>query len=147
MSESFPLRPDLEWYDTMIARYGDAAPAIEHLQFRRGLQIHVETLYAQLHDLGLLRHVDIVSIVTRNAGFHVIDARYADGLSESDRAALDFALEGTRANFAESCEHCGKPGVIVAKTGMEALLENPGVVLGDRLLCHECDRSWSGRDD
>lgn len=146
MSESFPLRPDADWYDAMIARYADAVPAVEHLQIRCGIQAIVEHLFEQLQELGLLYAVDIRSVVTRNAGFVVMDARYLDGLSDTDRAALDFALEGTRGYFAEACEHCGKPGEIVAKTGMEALLDDPDAVLGDRLLCHECYESWRAHD-
>jgi hypothetical protein len=147
MSESFPLSPDSDWYDALVARYGDAVPAIENLRIRSGLQVHVAHLFEQLKDLGLLRHVDILSVVTRNAGFVVIDARYVDSLSEVEIAALDFALEGTRAYFAESCEHCGKLGEIIAKAGLEALLDDPDAVIGDRLLCHECYKSWCHRDD
>lgn len=147
MTDSFPLRPDAVWYNAMRDRYGNTVPAIERMQLRRGLQIYVGDMYAQLYDLDLLRHVDIVSIVTRNAGFVVIDARYHAGLYDDERIALDFALEhhGERLNGA--CEHCGKSGEIVAKTGMEVLLDDPDVELGDRFLCMECYESWSGRDD
>ncbi|WP_142627987.1 hypothetical protein [Rhizobium sp. P007] len=146
MPDQFPLRPDADWYDAMIARYADALPAVDHLQIRRGLHAHVAHLFEQLHDLGLLYAVDIKSIVTRNAGFIVIDARYADGLSDSDRAALDFALDGIRGDLTEACEHCGKPGEIIAKTGLEACLADPDVELGDRLLCMECYESWRSHD-
>lgn len=148
MSEDrFPLRPDDIWYDAMRARYGDVVPDIERLQIRRGLQQHVGDMYAQLYDLDLLRHVDIMSIVTRNAGFVVIDARYHAGLFDDERIALDFGLEHHSERLNESCEHCGKPGEVVAKAGMEALLEDPDAVLGDRFLCAECYESRSGPHD
>lgn len=146
MSDRFPIRPDDIWYSSMRERYGNAVPGIDQLQIRRGLQIHVGDMYAQLYDLDLLRHVDILSIVTRNAGFTVIDARYHEGLYEDDRIALDFGLERYSERLNESCEHCGKPGEIVAKTGMEALLDDPDAVLGDRFLCTECYESWSRHD-
>ncbi len=147
MSDRFPLRPDADWYSAMRARYGKLVPDIVHLQIRRGLQDIVGDMYAQLHDLELLRHVDIVSIVTRNAGFVVLDARYHAGLFEDDRIALDFALERHSERLNAACEHCGRLGEIVAKTGLEAILDEPDAVLGDRLLCTECYESWSGRHD
>jgi len=147
MTDSFSLRPDAVWYDAMRDRYGAAVPEIESLQIRRGLQIHVGDMYAQLFDLDLLRHVDIVSVVTRNAGFVVVDARYHAGLYDDERIALDFALDRYNERLNAACEHCGMPGDIVAKTGMEALLDDQDAELGDRLLCAECYDSWSGRDD
>ena len=147
MTDRFPFRPDAVWYDAMRARYGDTVPDIERLRIRRGLQIHVGDMYAQLFDLDLLRHVDIISIVTRNAGFVVVDARYHADLYEDDLVALDFALERYSTRLNESCEHCGNPGEIVAKTGFEALLDDPDAVLGDRFLCRECYNEWSGRHD
>nr|CAD6612694.1 hypothetical protein RKHAN_02511 [Rhizobium sp. Khangiran2] len=146
MSDRFPLRPEKTWYAAMVDRYGDAVPAIDRLQIRRGLQIHVGDMYAQLDDLDLLRHVGMKGIVTRNAGFVVIDTRYHEGIFEDDRIALDFALERHNDRLNESCEHCGKPGEIIAKIGTEALLDDPDAVLGDRLLCTGCYESWSGRD-
>lgn len=147
MTDRFPLHPDAVWYEAMRERYGVAVPAIDHLQIRRGLQVVVGDMYAQLRDLDLLRHVDIKSIVTRAAGFVVIDARYHASLFEDDRIALDLGLARHSEHLNESCEHCGRPGEIVAKTGMEALLDNPDAVLGDRLLCAECYDDWSGRND
>lgn len=146
MTDRFPLRPDDIWYSAMRDRYGNAVPDVECMQIRRGLQIHVGDMYAQLYDLDLLRHVNILSIVTRNATFVVIDTHYHAGLYDDDRIALGFALEhhGERLNTA--CEHCGMPGEIIAKAGMEALLDDPYAALGDRFLCSECYESWSGRD-
>ncbi|KQV41938.1 hypothetical protein [Rhizobium sp. Root1204] len=146
MSDRFPLRPDDIWYAAMRGRYGDAVPDIDALQFRCGLQVHVGDMFEKLHALGLIDNVNILSVVTRNAGFVVIDARLADCLPEIDRAALEFALAGVRGDLSESCEHCGRPGEIVAKTGMEALLDDPDAALGDRFLCAECYNDWSHRD-
>jgi hypothetical protein len=146
MSDRFPLRPDADWYDALVARYGAAVPAPEHMQFRRGLQAIVGDLFEKLQGLGLIDKVDICSIVTRNAAFHVIDARYADSLSEVELAALDFALEDARGDLCESCEHCGRPGDVIAKRGMEALLDDPDAALGDRFLCTECYTEWRHRD-
>lgn len=147
MSEDrFPLRPDEYWYSEIVARYGEAVPDIDRLQIRRGLQSIVGDMYAQLYDFDLLRHVDIVSIVARNAGFVVVDARYHAGLYEDDRIALDFLLERHGERFNSSCEHCGQPGEIVAKAGMEVLLDDPDADLGDRLLCAECYEDWSHHD-
>lgn len=146
MSDRFPLRPDASWHAEMRARHGDAVPAIEHFQIRRGLQKIVGDMYAQLHDLDLLRHVEIHSIVTRNVGFTVIDARYHAGIFEDDRIALDFALHAHAERLNESCEHCGAAGSVIAKTGLEALLDDPDTVLGDRFLCAECYEDWSRHD-
>ncbi|OCW56253.1 hypothetical protein [Hoeflea olei] len=143
LRDRFPLRPDDIWYAAMRGRYGDAVPDVEHLQFRRGLQTAVGDMYAQLHDLGLIDKVDIRSVVTRNAGFVVVDARIADCLPDIDRAAIEFVLEGARGDLVESCEHCGRPGEIVSKVGLEALLDDPDAALGDRLLCSGCYEKWS----
>ncbi|UWU23004.1 hypothetical protein N2601_08680 [Rhizobium sp. CB3060] len=145
MSESFPLRPDENWYRDLAHRFRDAVPSIERLQFRRGLQPIVYDLFTQLSDLGVLRSVDILGIKTRNAGFTLIDARYKPELVGIFRDAADFALEGTRGRLIEACEHCGRYGEVVAKTGMEALLDDPNAILGDRFLCRECYESWSAR--
>ncbi|WP_284776593.1 hypothetical protein [Agrobacterium sp. lyk4-40-TYG-31] len=146
MSNQFPLRPDDIWYSAMRDRYGETVPDIERLQIRRGLQRHVGDMYAQLHDLDLLCHVDIISITTRNAGFIVIDTRYHSAIYEEPRIALDFALEARGQRLNAACEHCGRTGEIVAKAGLEVLLEDPDAVRGDRLLCTECYESWSGRN-
>ena len=146
MPDAFPLRPHQTWYEAMRDRYGNAVPAIEHLQFRRGLQIEVGDMFAQLHDLDLLRHVDIVSIVARNAAFTIIDARDHAGLYEDDRIALEREIERYRERLNAACEHCGRPGSVIAKTGLEALLDEPDAAIGDRLLCTGCYVSWSGRD-
>ncbi len=143
MSDRFPLRPDAVWYDSMRARYGDAVPDIERLQIRRGLQVHVGDMYEKLHALGLIDKVDIRSVVARNATFVVIDFRERDGIYEDDRIALDFLFHGTTGDLSESCEHCGRPGSVIAKAGLEALLDDPDAAIGDRFLCVECYESWS----
>lgn len=142
MTERYPLRPDAVWYDAMRDRYGAALPDIRRLEFRRGMQIHVGSLYAHLYELDLLRHVDILGIVTRSAGLTIIDARYPASLYEDDRIALDFALEVQSERLNAACEHCGRPGQIVAKTGLEVSLDNPNTMLGDRFLCVECYEDW-----
>ena len=146
MSDRFPLRPDAVWYDAMRDRYGDAVPAIDRLRIRRGLQSTAGDLYAQLRDLDLLRLVNIVSIVTLSARHVVVDALECPGINEDARIAVDFALEHYSGRLSESCEHCGKPGEFIAKIGLEALLNDPDAVLGDRLLCTQCYDDWSGRD-
>jgi len=128
MSDSFPLRPDENWYRDLVDRFGAAVPAVEHLQFRRGLQPVVFDLFTQLADLGVLPHIDIMSIETRWAGFAVIDARYKPELVGVARDAADFALGCARERLIEACEHCGRYGAIVA---------------GDRFLCAPCKASWS----
>ncbi|CUX03399.1 hypothetical protein [Agrobacterium genomosp. 2] len=148
MSEDrFPLRPDSLWYDAMRDRYGDAVPAIDHLQIRRGLQAIVEGLFDKLVDVDRFHACRVHGIVTRSAGFVVIDARFSDGATAADKRMCNRFLEHIHERLAESCEHCGKPGEIVAKAGLEALLDDPDAILGDRLLCTECYESWSGRDD
>ncbi|MDK4723107.1 hypothetical protein PH552_27515 [Rhizobium sp. CNPSo 3968] len=146
MPETFPLRPDADWYSDLVDRFGDAVPPLERLQFRRGLQPIVYDLFTQLNDLRALPHVDIMSIETRNAGFAVIDARNKPELVGVERDAADFALEGARARLIEACEHCGRYGEIIAKTGLEALLVDPEAILGDRFLCRECYESWRVHD-
>lgn len=142
MSESFPLRPDSVWYELLVARYGDAVPPLEHLQVRRGLQGIVEDLFDKLADADRFRSCRIHGIVTRNAGFVVIDARFGDRATEADKRMCNSVLERIQERLGEACEHCGKSGEIVAKTGLEALLEDPDAALGDRLLCHECYNTW-----
>lgn len=139
----FPLRPDDTWYSALRARYSSGVPDIEHLRIRRGLQNSVADMYAQLSDLDLLRHVDIRSIKTRNAGFVVIGTDYRAGIYEDDRIALDLLFEKHAEALRTACEHCGRPGSIIAKSGLEALLDHPTAVLGDRLLCTECYQDWS----
>lgn len=147
MSDRFPLRPNSDWHAALVARHGDAVPAIERLQIRRGLQSAVGDMYEKLYGLGLIDKVDILSVVTRDAAFVVIDARYHGGLYEDDRIALDFLFHGAAGDLNETCEHCGRLGEIVAKTGLEALLDDQDAALGDRFLCAECYESWSGRRD
>lgn len=147
MSESFPLRPGGDWYDTMVARYGDAMPPLEHLQIRRGLQSIVEDLFEKLADADRFRSCRVHGIDARNAGFLVIDARFSATATEADKRMCNRVLERIQERLSESCEHCGKPGEIVLKIGMEARLADPDIELGDRLLCAECYESWSGRDD
>lgn len=142
-NDSYPLRPDDACFEAMRARHGDAVPDLMHLRFRRGLQNAVAEMYAQLSDLDLLRHVDIRSITTRNAGFVVIDTDYKQGIYEDDRISLDLVFEKHAEAMRTACEHCGKTGFIIAKSGLEALLDDPSAVLGDRLLCTECYQNWS----
>lgn len=117
------------------------------MRFRPGLQPIVGHLYEQLAELGLLDRVDICGIETRAAAFAIIDARYRPGTHEDDRIALDFAFEGAQGDLADTCEHCGRPGEVILKVGLEARLADPDVELGERLLCHECYESWSHGHD
>lgn len=146
MPDRFPLRPDAVWFDAMVGRYGDVVPDIESLQIRRGIQVHDDDFFVRLHGLDL-QAVTIHSIVTRNAGFVIVDARGHVGLPDGDYGAVDPLLEHTRGRLSEACEHCGRAGEIIAKTGMEALLDDPDAVLGDRFLCVECYEDWSHHDD
>jgi hypothetical protein len=139
----FPLRPDDTWYAEMRSRYGDFVPDVERIQIRRGLQTAVADMYAQLSDLDLLRLVDIRNIKTRNAGFVVIDTDYRAGIHEDDRIALDFCFERHAEAMRTACEHCGRSGQIIVKSGLETLLDDPNATLGDRLLCVECYQEWS----
>ncbi|MGN8152702.1 hypothetical protein ACTJK5_10545 [Agrobacterium sp. 22094] len=145
-NDSYPLRPDDTWYSSMRAHYGSAVPDIEHLRIRRGLQNAVADMYAQLSDLDLLPLVAIRSITTRNAGFVVINTDYKPGIFQDDRIALDLCFERHKAAMRAACEHCGRPGSIIAKSGLEALLDDPSTALGDRLLCAECYQDWSTHD-
>ncbi|MCV3768898.1 hypothetical protein [Rhizobium sp. TRM95796] len=147
MSDRFPLRPDETWHAEMRARYGDAVPALEHMRFRRGLQTLVADFFEQFHDREYQRLVAVHSIVTRNAGFVVLDARGHFGLPYGEYGAVDALLSTTQERLSEACEHCGAVGEIVAKTGLEALLDDPDAALGDRLLCNECYEKWRHRDD
>ncbi|KQS74304.1 hypothetical protein ASG25_21140 [Rhizobium sp. Leaf384] len=137
-SDRYPLRPDSDWYDALVAAYGEEVPAIARMRFRRGLQSHVDAMDAQLKDLGLLPHVDILSITSRGAGYVVIYAKYQSGIYEDDRIALDFCFERHAKALREACEHCGTTAEIVVKIGMEALLANPSIDIGDRCLCSPC---------
>lgn len=146
MPDTFPLRPDIDWYLSTADRYGDAVPPLEHLQIRRGLQVIVDDLF---HDLDLADqfHVcRVYGVTTRYAGFVVIDIRYSDNDTEADRRMCNRIVERAQERLCEACEHCGKPGEIIAKTGLEALLDDPDAVLGDRFLCTECQQNWSADD-
>lgn len=146
MSDQFPLRPDLDWYEHLVARYGDAVPPITRLRIRRGLQQIVSDMYEFLSLHGLLEAVDIFGIETRSAAWAIIDARYRPNICEDDRISLDYELEKIQERLSESCEHCGRGGAIIAKTGLEARLADPDAELGDRLLCHECYEGWRSHD-
>ncbi|MCA1403075.1 hypothetical protein I6F26_00455 [Ensifer sp. IC3342] len=142
----FPLHPDSDWHEAMVARYGHAVPSLNRLGFRRGLQTIVAEMYEFLFFHGLLDAVGILGIVTRSAAFVVIDARYKPGIYEDDRISLDFEFEKTQERLSESCEHCGRGGAIIAKAGLESRLADPDVEFGDRLLCMECYESWRFHD-
>lgn len=146
MSDRFPLMPDSEWHETMAARFGDAMPPITRFRIRRGLQQIVGEMFAFLSDHGLLDAVDIFGIRTRNTAFVVIDARDKPGIGEDDRVALDFLFEQTQQRLREACEHCGRGGAVIAKTGLEARLDDPEIELGNRLLCLECYAGWRTHD-
>lgn len=146
MSDRFPLHPDVDWYEHLVARHSDAVPPLEHLQIRPGLQSIVEDLFEKLADADRLRACRVQGIVTRNAGFVVIDARFSATATEADKRMCNCILERIQERLAEACEHCGKPGEIVLKIGMEARLADPDIELGDRLLCRECYESWRSHD-
>lgn len=137
MSESFPLHPDADWYDRLVARYGDAVPPIEHLQFRRGLQPIVEDLFEKLADADRFHACSVHGIETLSAGLNTIDARFAAAATEADKRMCNRILERIQERLADTCEHCGREA--------EVLVDN---VRGEplRLLCREC-YDWSGRDD
>lgn len=139
----FPLRPDDTWYSAMRARFSDAVPNIERLRIRRGLQDIVHDFLEKLRDADRFNACRIHSVSTRNAGFSVIDARFSDAATEADRRMCGRIIECIQERMNAACEHCGKPGEIIAKSGLEALLDDPSVALGDRLLCAECYQDWS----
>lgn len=139
----FPLRPDDTWYAEMRSRYGDFVPDVERIQIRRGLQSILHDLFELLHDADRFNACRIQGVVTRNAGFSIIDARLSDTATEADKRMCGRILDRIGARLNEACEHCGKPGSIIAKSGLEALLDDPDAVLGDRLLCTECYQDWS----
>ena len=91
MPESCPLRPDESWNRGLVCSSGGAVPPTEHLQIRRGLQPIVGELLTQLSDLDLLRHVDIISVVT------LFTARPAEKSSTfPTKASENLALQQSR---------------------------------------------------
>jgi hypothetical protein len=142
MTEDFPLQPDPDWYERIVERFGDAVPPIKHLRIRRGIQSAVGEMFGELEQRGLLPVVDIFGIETRTAAWAIVDARYHRNVTEGDRKALDAVLEGAQERLTTACEHCGRRGEIVAKTGLEALLDDPDAFLGDRFICVECYEKW-----
>lgn len=147
MTDLFPLRPDADWYAVLVSRYGEAVPPLEHLKIRHGMQVVVEDLLHELDIADRFRACRVHGIETRSAGFAIIDARFRDEATDADRRMCNRVLERARDRLTEACEHCGKPGEIFAKTGLEALFENPGAILGDRFLCMECYEYWRHRHD
>lgn len=135
MSESFALHPDRVWYDDMVARYGDAVPPLEHMQFRRGLQSIVEDLLEKLADADRFRACRIHGIETRSAGFNTIDARFSKAATEADKRMCNRILERIQERLCEACEHCGREATV--------LVDKRGDPI--RLLCRECYDDW--RDD
>lgn len=146
MPDPSPLRPDNDWYHAMADRYGDAVPPLEHLRIRRGLQVIVDDLFHDLDIANRLRACRLHGITTRYAGFVVIDIRYSDRETEADRRMCNRIVERAQERLCEACEHCGRPGEIIAKIGLEALLDDPDAALGDRFLCTECHQNWSADD-
>lgn len=146
MSDRFPLMPDSEWHETMVARFGDHVPPITRLKIRRGLQQIVAEMFEFLSLHGLLDAVDIFGIRTRNAAYAVIDSRDRPSISEDDRIALNLLFSKTQKLLSSVCEHCGRTGAIILKVGLEARLADPEIELGDRLLCQECYESWRSHD-
>jgi hypothetical protein len=143
MSDRFSPRPDDTWHAEMRSRYGDVVPQIERLRIRRGLQDIVHDLFEKLRDADRFNACRIHSASTRNAGFSVIDVRFSAAATEADKRMCGRIIECIQERLNAACEHCGKPGAIIAKSGLETLLDDPNAVLGDRLLCAECYQNWS----
>jgi hypothetical protein len=138
MSERFPLRPASDWYQRLVDRYGESIPAIERLRIRRGLQEQVESLFHDLDMADPFHACCIHGIDTRSAGFVIINARFGDLATETDKRMCNRVLESARERLSEVCEHCGRHAEIILKIGLEARLADPDVELGDRMLCREC---------
>lgn len=144
MSDLYPLRPDEGWYSEIVARYGEAVPAIEHLRIRHGLQIFVADLLDQI--VLADRHVvcRLAGVTTRNAGFITVEVEFADGAQEADRRLIGMVVRRWQEVLSTRCEHCGSPfNLSILKIGMEALLGNPEAELGDRQLCIDCQKEMS----
>lgn len=80
-----------EWYRRLVERFGSAVPAAAHLQLRADLQPIVDDLFAELADFH--HACRVFSIVERADGLVVIDARFLDGASASEKKAINEILE------------------------------------------------------
>ncbi|AVA21958.1 hypothetical protein [Rhizobium sp. NXC24] len=135
MSEPFPLHPDRAWYDFMVARYGDAVPPFEHLQFRRGLHTIVGDLFHDLDIADRFHAYSVHGINTLAPGVVVIDARFSSAATRADKHMCNRILERIQERLCEACEHCGREASVLVDKGDDPI----------RLLCRECYESW--RDD
>lgn len=138
-TEDYPLRPDARWYADLLVRHPNIVPEIDRLRIRRGLQ----TLAADLIDESALadrfKVCRLASLTTRNAGFVIVEVAFTENGTEADRRMIDLVVRRYQAALSSHCEHCGSnANLAILKIGMEALLDNLGAELGDRLLCGEC---------
>jgi hypothetical protein len=135
MSDRFPLHPDVDWYEHLVARHSDAVPPLEHLQIRRGLQRVAEDLFHDLDIADRFHACRVLGIVTHAPGLVVIDARFSATTTRSDKHMCNRVLERIQERLCEACEHCGRAATV--------LVDKRGDPI--RLLCRECYDGW--RDD
>jgi hypothetical protein len=139
MTDLYPLRPDLDWHASLIARYGDVVPAIDRLRIRHGLRVTVEDLIDQIVLADRYKVCRLAGVTTRNAGFVAIEVEFTEAAQEADRRLIGMVVRQYQEILSTRCEHCGsESNLSILKIGMEAMLADPDIEPGDRLLCSEC---------
>jgi hypothetical protein len=122
-----------------LARHPDIVPAMDQLRIRRGLQTLVGDLIDQIALADRFKVCRLSSVTTRNAGFVKVGVAFTESGTEADRRMIDLVVRRYEPALSSHCEHCGSnANLSILKLGMEALLDNPGANLGDRLLCGKC---------
>lgn len=145
MTDLYPLRPDEDWYSDIVARYGDVVPAIDRLLIRHGLRVIVENLIDQIILADRYKVCRLAGVTTRNAGFVTIEVEFSEAAHEADRRLFGMIVRQYQEILSTRCEHCGSQfNLSILKIGMEAMLADPGIEPGDRLLCIDCLKEMTG---
>lgn len=144
MPDRFPKFLPLADHDALVADFRGLAPPWSGLHIRVGLLPHVRRFLEQIQDRGLSDVVQVLGVETRDARWIVIDARLSEVITAEQKAAVNQVFFEARSWLADACEHCGRRGEIVVKVGMEVLLVQPQMALGDRFLCTSCANRFQG---
>ena len=144
MPDRFPKFLPLADHDALAKDYPGITPPWPGLRIRVGLLPHVRRFLEQIQDRGLADVVQLVGIETRDARWIVVDAQLSEEITAEQATAVNEVFFEARSSLADACEHCGRRGEIVFKVGMEVLLKDTTMALGDRFLCTPCAEAFQG---